>query len=388
MSCLAATPGARRLFALSLIARLPLTAFSIALLVHTQQLTGSFAAAGIVVGVYAVSEGVGGPVLGTLVDRRGQTTVLLASAFAAAALLTTLAILPSGTSLMVICALALGTGLATPPLGACLRTLLPSLLPDRGAVQAAYALDASASELTWICGPPLALGVGVLWSTGAALATGGLVLLATTIVFAAQPASRGWRPTASPTRRRGGSLRAPALRTLVLVLIAVGVLFGATEVAVATAAQTLGTQGIAGPLLALWGGGSLVGGLTASRFGIDGQGRIGLVGLLTVLTLGNLSLVPAAGSPWLLGIALFVAGGAIAPTYAKVYAIVERVAPAAALTEAFAWLSTAVALGAALGAAAAGAVVTTGGPLAAFALAGGAGVLATVTTVIRSSTLA
>ena len=49
------------------------------LLVHVRHLTGSFATAGIVAGAFAVSLGVGGPLLGRLVDRRGQTAVLVAA---------------------------------------------------------------------------------------------------------------------------------------------------------------------------------------------------------------------------------------------------------------------------------------------------------------------
>ena len=87
---------------------------SIGLLVHTQHLTGSFAAAGVVTGVYAIALGVGGPLLGRLVDRRGQTSVLLASATVAAALLVAIAVQPVGASLAVLLALAAGIGLADP----------------------------------------------------------------------------------------------------------------------------------------------------------------------------------------------------------------------------------------------------------------------------------
>lgn len=160
-----------------------------------------------------------------------------------AVLLLALALLAVGASLGLIVALAAGIGLATPPLGACVRTPFGAILPDRAAVQAAYALDASAEELTWISGPPLALGIGMLWSTGAALAIGGGVLLLGTVIFAAQPASRGWKANQVLARRRGGSLRAPAMRTLVIVLIAVGVLFGAVEVAITGAAESAGTGG-------------------------------------------------------------------------------------------------------------------------------------------------
>src|SRR5215203_1513921 len=154
---------------------LVLAMMSIALLVHAEHLTGSFAAAGIVTAAYAVSLGVLGPVLGQLVDRRGQTAVLLATALASAALLVAIAALPAGSSLPALVAPAIGA--ATPPVGACVRTALPAVLPDAGAVRAAYAVDATASELAWVSGPPLALALGALWSTGAALVAAGAVLL-------------------------------------------------------------------------------------------------------------------------------------------------------------------------------------------------------------------
>ncbi len=310
MSSLTSAPGARRLLVLSILARLPLVMLGIGLLVHTEHLTGSFAAAGAVTGVYAIALAVGGPLLGRLVDRRGQRPVLLASAAAAAVQLLAVAALPAGAPLAALLALAAGIGLATPPVGACVRTLLPGLLPDAGAVRAAYALDASASELTWIAGPPLALGLGALWSTGAALALAGVALLVATAAFAFQPASRTWRPAGDAPRPRGGSLGSPAMRTLVLVLIAVGVLFGAVEVAVTAVAKLHGgSTAAAAPLLALWGAGSLAGGVLAARVGAPA-----LVPLLGALAAGHLALVAAAGSLAALGAVLFVAGAAIAPT--------------------------------------------------------------------------
>jgi MFS family permease len=383
MSSLASAPGARRLLVISLLARLPLVMLSLGLLVHTQRLTGSFATAGAVTGAYAVALAVGGPLLGRLVDGRGQRVVLLASAGAAALLLAAIAALPPGAAPAVLLALAAGIGFATPPIGACLRSLLPRLLPDAGAVRAAYALDASASELTWIAGPPLALGLGALWSTGAALALAGLALFCATAAFAWQPASRGWRPAAGDAPRpRGGSLGSPAMRTLVLVLIAVGVLFGAVEVAVTAVAKLDGgSTAAAAPLLALWGAGSLAGGAVSARFGTPG-----LVPLLAALAAGHLALV-AVGSLAALGALLFVAGTAIAPTYAAVYAMVDDAAPAGTVTEAFAWLATAIGIGAAIGAAAAGALADHTGPEAAFVLAGAAGALALLTTLLRARTL-
>jgi predicted MFS family arabinose efflux permease len=387
MRSIASSAGLRRLFATSILARLPLAMLSIGLLVHTQHLTGSFAAAGVVTGVYAIALGVGGPLLGRLVDRRGQTSVLLASATVAAALLVAIAAAPEGASLAVLLALAAGIGLAEPPVGACLRTQLPALLPDPTAVRAAYALEASVVELTFIFGPPLALCIGALWSTGAALAASGVVLLLATTAFAAQPASRSWRPVPAGRRPRGGSLRAPAMRTLVFVLIAVGVLLGGDEVAVVAAAKTLDSTTAAAPLLAVWGVGSFAGGLLAARLGGGARTAAGLTLILGALTAGHLALIPAAGSVAALGGVLLLAGATIAPTEATIYAMVDHAAPAATMTEAFAWLTTAMAVGGAVGAASAGLLVDRAGPTAGFALAGGAGALAVLTTMLRSCTL-
>jgi predicted MFS family arabinose efflux permease len=369
-----------------MIARISPAMLSIGLLVQTQRLTGSFAAAGVVTGVFAVALGVGGPLLGRLVDRRGQTSVLLASASVSAVLLVTIGALPAGTSIAVLLALAAGIGLASPPVGACLRTQLPTLLSDPCAVRAAYALEASVVELTYIFGPPVALCLGALWSPGAALAIAGLVLLIATAAFAAQPGSRSFRPAASALRPRGGSLRAPAMRTLVIVLVAVGMLLGADEVALIAAAKTLGSTTLAAPLFAVWGAGSFLGGLLITRFGGGARNAAALAALLAALTAGHLALIPAVGSAVALGAVLLLAGAAIAPTEATIYAMVDHAAPAGTITEAFAWLATAMAVGGALGAASAGIVADRAGPAAAFALGGGAGALALLTIVLRPVT--
>jgi MFS family permease len=380
MTTLTSTPGAIRILGSSVIARLPLAMLGIALLIHAEHLTGSFAAAGLVTGAYAVATGVGGPLLGRIVDRRGQTVVLLPSVIATAVLLAVAAALPAGAPLATLIALATGIGFATPPLGACVRTLLPDMV-DEDTVRVAYSVDATAVELTWVFGPPLAFGVGALWSTGGALVACGAVMLLGTLAFAAQPASRGWRPTRQE-RPAGGSLRAPGLRTLVSVLTAAGMLCGAVEVAVPAT-----TEALAGPLMGLWGLGSLVGGIVTTRRGGGAQTPAGLAWVLAYLAAAHLALVAATGSVVALAAVLFVAGSAIAPTCASVYAMVERVAPAGTVTEAFAWLATALSVGTAAGAAVGGTLIEQAGPAAAFVLAGIAGTVALLTAMLGASTL-
>jgi predicted MFS family arabinose efflux permease len=375
---LLSSPGAPALLATSIIARLPLAMFSIALLVNAQSQTGSFAVAGIVSGAYAIAAALSAPVLGRLVDRFGQTAVLICAATVSALALVATGLLPHDTPDVSLVALAATTGIATPPLEACVRTLLAVIVSDRSALPALYALESTVLELTFVFGPPLALALGAVWSTGAALAASGLVMLAGTLAFAAQPASRRWRPAPTQPRPRGGSLGSSAIRTLVLILFGTGAVYGATEVGVTAATKALGSVPAAGPLLALWGLGSLLGGIAATRLNGGARRASGLTLLLAALAAGHGALAFTTGGVVAIGAVILLAGATIAPTEASIAAMVDKAAPAAARTEAFSWLFTASLTGAALGAAVAGGLVQSTGAPAAFGFAGLAGAFTVV----------
>ena len=366
------------LFSTSVLARLPLAATGIGLLVHVHHLTGSYAAAGAVSGALAAAQGAGGPLLGRLVDRRGQTAVLLASALTSGAALVAAAAVPHDTPLVVLLLLAAVIGAATPPVGACMRTLIPLRTPGAERQRRAYAADATATELTWVAGPPLALALGAAAGTGAALTAAAAVLMAATVLFALAPASRTWRPGPRVKSRRGGALASPALRILVGVLVAVGVVFGATEVGVAAAAGSS-----AGLLLGLWGVGSLAGGVVATRLGGGAAAGRGFALLVGGLGVGHLALVAGSQGMVAFAVVITLAGSMIAPILASVYGMVDAAAPAGTATEAFSWLATATAVGTAVGAAAAGILIDATTPAAAFILAGAAGLLAAAVAAAR-----
>lgn len=387
-SSILSASGARALLGSSILARLPLAMFSIALLVNAQHLTGSFAIAGAVSGAYAIAGAVSAPLLGRLVDRCGQTMVLVAGATVSALMLIATGLAPSSTPPALLVALAAGAGISTPPLSACIRTLLPGMVTDPSRLPALFAFESTVLEVTFVLGPPLALGVGAIWSTGAALAFAGIVMLAATLAFAAQPASRAWHPEPGAPRRRGGSLGSPAILTLALIEIGTGAVFGATEVGVTAASKALGSTAAAGPLLGLWGLGSLFGGIAATRLGGGARRAGGVILLLTALAFAHGSLVFATGSVLAIAAVILLAGATIAPTAASVYAMVDRFASAGAHTEAFSWVETAGATGAALGAAVAGPLVQSAGATAAFAFGGAAGAVAVLIAVLGSRHLA
>src|SRR5947207_11095753 len=110
-----ATPQIGPLYAAAFIGRLPVGMYSLAVVLMLSKETGSFALAGGAIGAFAVSSGASAPVLGRLIDRVGQTPVLLSCAVgfpvSVAALL---AVAKGGGQTVPVLACACATGLAFP----------------------------------------------------------------------------------------------------------------------------------------------------------------------------------------------------------------------------------------------------------------------------------
>jgi MFS family permease len=358
-------PGFVWLFGASMVARVPGFAIGLVLVLRTRELTGSFAAGGLVAGVNALAIGVTGPILGRVIDRRGQVPVLAGCAVLSFGGMVALGLLSHGAGVGAALACAIATGTGFPPLGACLRSALPTLLPDRERRHAAFALDSATTEITYVIAPLLVAASIALGGTRDAAFVCAILSPLGILGFAAHPAVRTWR---APERSgRGGALRGPGVRVLVIVFGLVGAAFGAVEVAVPASAD----PGLAGVLLALWGVGSLVGGLLAARAPAPADPPRRLRRLLVALAVGQLLLVPATGLV-ALAVLLTIAGLAIAPTFACTFGLMEELAPAGTLTEAYTWLSSGITGGLAVGAAVAGTLAQHNGPAAGFAFAAAA----------------
>jgi MFS family permease len=381
----AASPGAARLIAASLLAAVPAAAIGVLLILHTRHLGGSYALAGLAAGGYLFGAAVTGPAVGRLVDRHRIVPVLAACTAITVAALVAIAALTADSAPALLVAFAVVGGLAHPPVGAGTRTLLPSVISDEATLHSAYALESSALEISYIAGPALIGGLVAGQSTAAALLVAAAVLVIGTTWFAAQPAARAWRPAtpvavgrtdAGPEaggdgRTKVGALNAPAVRVLIATTAAFSVSFGAIEVAVTAAASDLDARSLAGPLLAVWGIGSLVGGLVLATRAPPADAHRRLMLLLAALALGDLALVLTSGS-WAFAALLPVSGLAIAPAFAVVNAMTGVSAVPGTSTEAFAWLGTGVSAGFSAGAALAGPAADHGGAPAAFGVSLGA----------------
>ena len=383
VSAVLRSPGVARVFAASLLGRIPAGALGLLLILRVRELGGGYADGGAVAGAFSLGYATAAPLVGRLVDARGQTRVLAATATAVGGALAALALAPHGTPLGALLALAALAGAAHPPLAACLRALWPVLLPDGGARHAAYALEAAALEVAYVLGPLLL--VGAIATRSAALALGACVALlaAGTAAFATASPSRRWRPAAGVSRGLAGALASPGLRTLLAATALVGVSFGGVEVSTVAFAEQAHARGAIGPLLAGWGLASMVGGAIAVRRGAPRDRGRRIVELLAALSASDALLVAARG-PLALAALLVVAGLAIAPTFAVLYDVAADVAREGTVTEAFTWLQTGIGGGLALGSAAGGALAAASGARAGFlAAAAGAGLAAVLTCVRR-----
>jgi hypothetical protein len=368
------TPGVLPLFLASCVARLPMGAVGLLFILHTQELTGSYARGGLVAGAYTLAVGISNPILARVADRRGQTVVLLGGAPVAAGAMAAAALLPaSAQSWLIVCAALAGA--AQPPVGACMRALWPVLMREADARHAAYATEGVVLEIVYICGPLAIVACIGAWSLPAALGACAVFLLAGDLAFAASSASRAWRPEPAAARDLAGALRGGGVRVLMAVFALCGLAIGAVEVCTPAMLDAMGRRELTGVMLGLWGLGSMLAGLAVARAGAPTDATRRLVLALGAWGLAHAALA-LAGSPLQLGLLLMVAGATIAPTLVCANGMLDGLAPAGTLTEAFTWTSTGMAAGFATGSVLAGALVEAASPGIALALLGSGGLVA------------
>ncbi len=338
-----------RLLGGTLIGRLPTGMAPIAILLLVRAEHGSLALAGLLGALFGLAAAIGQPLLGRLVDRQGQTRVLVTSTVLAS---TAFLLLPCAGPVChpVLAALTvLVAGLATPPLEAGLRALLLQLLPDPERRCAGLSLDSSSQGLVFVAGPLLATGVSAaIGPHGALVATAALGLLGSGIVACAAP-SRSWTPTATAGPAHWlGPLRVPGLRVLFAALAGTGVALGAVNVLALSAAERHHAGWLAGVMPAALSVGSVLGGLAYGRRAWPGAPARHLVVASLGFAAGWMVLLPDP-APAVAVLGAVLPGTFLAPLLTAAFLTVDRLAPDGESTEAFAWLIACIGVGQAAG---------------------------------------
>lgn len=257
------TPGTKGFSAAGFLARMPGSMLGIGIVLLVRRETGSYAVASTVSATNALVMACAAPFLARLVDRRGQAevgiaAVLLSGAGLGGLLLSIQTDAPRWT--LYLCALVIG--LAMPNIGSMVRARWATLHSGSAQLHTAYSFESVVDEVVFVVGPVLvtflSTGAFPLAGLGAALA----FLVLGTIALCLQ---RGTQPDPAPVTAQQhtgpGAFRIPGVRTLMLVFVGVGCLFGSVEVITVAYTGEHHHQGLAGLLLAGYAGGSLIAGL-------------------------------------------------------------------------------------------------------------------------------
>ncbi|MEF2978794.1 MFS transporter [Subtercola sp. YIM 133946] len=384
------TRGTIYLLGTSLVGRLPTAMAALAIVQLVRLQGGGYTLAGTMTAAYIVAGAFGQPLLSRRIDRVGQTLVLLISAVVSAAAFVCLALLAAPVPVLgLLCAVV--AGVFTPPLEPSLRTLWPRMLGEGRTLKAAFSLDAGAQEILFIVGPLLTV-LGIAWfgSTGDVVFAG-LLGLAGAVAFAVHPVSQGaGRPVAAPPGEarlpeagrpvaaeagsgasggvaRGGAGGHPSPlrnRQFVRILVftfGVGIPVGVLTIAVTVFEDQHAAPGFAGWALAANAFGALIGAtvLAVRPLRAAPQRAMWVCGLLLAAVYVPLA-VGSAGAGYYL-VAAVVSGLLLPPTLTQIFETVEQVSARSGLTEANAWVVSAINLGIAFGTLGAGAVANTHG---------------------------
>ncbi|GGL89243.1 MFS transporter [Micromonospora yangpuensis] len=364
-----ALPGLRSLLAVSVLARVPITATGVTLTFYVVlDLGRGYGAAGLVGAAITVGAAVGNPLLGRLIDRHGLRPVLALTTVAEALFWSTAPALPYPVLLVT----AFVAGLLALPIFSVIRQSIAALVPPEGR-RPAYALDSMSTELSFMIGPALAVAAATtisarstLWFVGAGLVASGILL------WLLNPPIRSAGETAAPARRvPRRQWLTPRLLAVFAVSAAATLVLGGTDVAVVAVLRESGAVGWTGLVLAVWAVASLVGGFA---YGAVSRSFSPLA-LLAALSLCTIPVGLGGGYWWLLCLALIPAGLLCAPTLAATSDLVSRLAPAEVRGEAMGLQGSAVTVGIAVGAPLAGLVIDRTSPPWGFVVTGGIGLL-------------
>lgn len=371
-----ALPGMRGFMLVSLIARIPGTAWTTALTLSiVLDRHRSYAEAGAATAAFTVGLALGSPLLGRAIDRRGPRPVLLLTGGVSLLFWNLVPVLPY----QALLPLAVLCGGMQVPVMTLVRQSLAARVPESVRRQA-FSLDSMAVELSFMVGPALAVltitqlgeAVWTLRVLGLGIGLSAAVLYAYNPRMhdadsgpAAEPASENSAGAVAGIAGAGvggaGAARTrwftPGFLLILAVCSACCIVLSATDVAIVAVLRGHGEIAWAGVVVIIWCAASMVGGF------IHGAMPRPLPMTVLLLLLGALSIpIGTAGSWWLLCLLAVPAGLACAPTIASTVDAISRAVPASRRGQAMGLHGAALTVGSAIGAPLIGVVIDRAGP--------------------------
>ncbi|MCS0639343.1 MFS transporter [Streptomyces sp. LP05-1] len=383
------TPGAWTFLLPGFAARQPFAMLTIGIVLLVQHTTGSYGSAGVVSAATGVAMALFAPQSGKLADRYGQRAVLVPGVLlhaAAVSVLVTLAL--AGAPLWALVVAAVPTGASVPQVGPMVRSRWAAKLQGSPLLATAAAFESVTDEFTFVVGPVLATALCTGVHPAAGLIAEATLTLAGGLLFAAQ---RRTQPPHGRLERHAAeehvsALSVPGVRVLAVALLGIGTVFGGMQVSLTAFTEEIGNPGANGLLYGVFAAGNMLAGIACGAIAWKIAPRRRLLIGYTALTVAAAFLWSAHSMVLLGGLGLLV-GLCIAPSLITGYTLVETLVPASARTEAFTWLTGAVALGQAAAVSVAGRLTDAYGSTAGFLVPLGGTALALITLLALRSRL-
>lgn len=413
----------RNALVLGLLIRVPMFAGTVLLTLHVVIALGrSYGQAGLVAAAATVAIAISGPWRGRLLDRLGLRRTVAPSLLVQAVCWS----IAPFVDYLPLTALAALAGLFVVPTFSILRQVIIRSVPEHRR-RSALSLDSAATELAFMAGPALGVWLATTWNTSWALFACEMAAVAAgCVLWVANPAikgapevvghpvtdavSGGVAPgpviggpieaegpaepvTVEPTvaahepalageqvslRAWRGFITAPVAAVYLAALCTTLVLSG-SDVAIVAALRSFDATGSIGWILALWGGGSLVGGLVYGAW----HRSFSVYWLLGGLALTTAPVAFAVGVPSF-AVLLVLSGPFCAPTITATVEHLSRVVPERFRGEMMGWHGSAMTGGSAVGAPVAGFAIDHAGWQWGFVVVSAAGVVVALLGVLTS----
>ncbi len=378
--------GAKGFAAAGFVARMPMAMAPIGIVAMLSQTYGEYWLAGAVSATFALTNAFAAPQISRLVDRLGQTRVVVPTTVIS--VLAFAVLIAAANRDWPIWTLFLSAFLAAamPSIPAMVRARWTEIFRDRPELNTAFAFESAADELVYIAGASLSVGLSVALFPEAGMLANTLFLAFGSAAFILQ---RSTEPQVRPVGHgaSGSAIRQRPVQIITFALIFIGAIFATAEVSAVAITKELGQPGAASLVIGVYALGSFVVGLIVGALNLTMPLQRQLAIAIGVITLTAVPLLFADTVP-LLAFAVFVSGVAISPTFITAFGLIERRVPEAMLTEGVTWVMTGIGIGMALGAFTAGWVVDNFGARNGFWVSVVAGAIALTTVLLGQKSLA
>ena len=361
-------PGALRFSISGLIARMPISMDSLALIFIVVAASDSYAIAGALSATASVVMAFATPHWSRVADRIGQSAMLvrvIPIKVAGLCVFTFLVLNQAPTwtwfvSIVIAESMSVNTG------GLVRRRWLHVLSPDKSStaedeqdrhlVNTAYSFEAIMDEIVFILGPIIVTACATTIAPAAGIIVGIIFVAIGVPLFVSQKSTE---PPSAPKRivdPHPAVIRNKRVQAVVLATTLLGGFFGSIAIVTIAFAEQRGQESKSGLLLAIWALGSGIAAIingtikwklsNASRFLI----------FLFALTVLSVPMLFTHSLGWL-AVALFFNGFAVAPLVINAYGVAEGAVPPDQITETLTWVVAGMPMGGAIASALSGQII-------------------------------